>query len=297
MPDRSALIAVLGRPNAGKSTLVNQLVGEHVAIVSPIAQTTRRAIRAAANIGGTQLVFVDLPGSQQPVDKLTKRMQRSVVDTVDDVDAILLVIDGNEPIKGGVRAVVAIALSSKAPVIIALNKIDRFKPHQLLALIDELSLLFAGNEFSALVPVSAKTGDGCDALMKELLAVAVDAPPLFPAEMTTDMRDTERMSEYIREAALACMREEIPHALNVEIMEIIDEDPDLALHIDAVIWVERASQVGIVVGKGGQTLKTIGSDARERIEAMMGRTCMLHTRVKVKRDWRNDDAQLARWEL
>lgn len=293
---RSGFVAVAGRPNAGKSTLINKLVGEHVAIVSPIAQTTRRVVRAALTTGETQLVFVDLPGSQRPIDRLTERMQRSVVNALPDVDVVLWVVDARQEPRAGERAVAEMVFAAERPVVIALNKVDLVKKAQLLERIVQLDAIVAGREYAALVPISALTGDGTERLVEEIAKLVPEGPAYYPEGDVTDMRVSERVAEYVREAALRFLKEEMPHATIVEVAEI-EETDDGSIDIECIIWVERDSQVGIVVGAGGATVKQIGIHARQVIEDMLGRHCFLQLRVKVKRNWRGDDAQLARWGL
>lgn len=295
MTSRSGFIAVAGRPNAGKSTLVNHLVGQHVAIVSPIAQTTRRLVRAALTINDTQMVFVDLPGSQRPVDRLTTRMQGAVERELTDVDAVLWVVDATQEIRGGERIVADLVLSAGVPVIVALNKVDLAGPPLVLTRLGQLAACIGDRPYAALVPVSAVTGDGCDRLIGELAKVLPEGPFWFSVGDVTDMRRDERIGELIREAMLGHVREELPHATMVEVEEV--EETSDAVTIAAIIWVETESQVGIIVGKAGQMVRAIGIDARASIEQLVKRHVRLSLRVKVRRHWRDDDAQLARWGL
>jgi GTP-binding protein Era len=293
---RSAFVAVAGRPNAGKSTLINQLVGSHVAIVSPIAQTTRRIVRAALTAGDTQLVFVDLPGSQKPVDRLTARMQTAVEGSLGDVDCIAWVVDMGAEARTGERIVADMVFATGLPVVIVANKVDTIHPTTLAQRIHKLAQIIADREYHALIPVSAKSGDGCDVLVRELSSLAPEGAEFFPeGAPTTDMRESERVSEYVREAALAYLREELPHAMVVDVDEMFD-DPDSTpprLHIECTIFVENDSQAGIIVGKGGQMIRSIGEDARKRIERELGERVYLHLRAKVRRRWRDDDVWLA----
>lgn len=290
---RSGFIAVAGRPNAGKSTLINQIVGEHVAIVSPAVQTTRRLVRAVLTLGDAQLVFVDLPGSQRPVDRLTERMQSSVVQALKDVDVILWVIDAAVEPGPGERAVAEMVFSAGREVVIAANKVDRTKPALLAERIARIAELVGDREYRALVPVSAITGDGAQELVAELVSALPEGQAWYGPGDVTDMRDEERVSEYIREAALQRLRDELPHATIATVEELHTND-DGVLHVEATIWVERESQVGIVVGKGGETIRQIGSEARTAIEAALGSHAWLDLRVKVRKGWRGDDAWLAR---
>ena len=290
---RSGFIAVAGRPNAGKSTFINQVVGHHVAIVSPIAQTTRRVVRAACTVGTTQLVFVDMPGSQQPVDRLTHRMQAAVEHTIGDVDVVLWVIDATDRPERGERKVADMVFDAGVPVVIALNKVDQCKPDIIARRITELLDVIGGREYHALVPISARSGDGCTELVAELSALLPEGAAWYDESTPTDMRDSERISEYVREAALGYLREELPHATIVEVDELEYND-DGSLHIECIIHVETESQKGIVVGKGGAMIRQIGVDARARIEQQFGVNAYLGLRVKVRKRWRDDDAWLER---
>ena len=290
---RSGFVAVAGRPNAGKSTLVNHLVGEHVAIVSPIAQTTRRVARGVLTRGDAQLVFVDLPGSQRPVDRLTERMQDSVEHALADVDVVLWVIDTSAAIGPGESVVANLVFNTGCPVVIALNKVDLTKPDVVLTRITQVMSIVGDREYAALVPVSALTADGCDALLNELLAALPAGPAWFPEGEHTDMRDDERIAEFVREAALHYMRDELPHATIAEVGEMTERE-DGSIDVDAVLYVERESQVGIVVGKHGEMIRTIGTQAREVAERALGKRIHLALRVKVRKKWRDDEAWLTR---
>jgi len=290
---RSGFVAVAGRTNAGKSTLVNRLVGEHVAIVSPTVQTTRRTVRAALTVDDAQLVFVDLPGSQKPVDVLTERMQHSVERELDDVDVVLWVVDMAESVGTGQRIVADLVFAPGVPVVIAANKVDLVKPAQLAERIHALSELIGEREYAALVPVSATTGEGLAPLLEQLRATLPEGGAWYPTGEVTDMRDEERISEFVREAALAHLRDELPHA-TIATVDELQERADGALEVDAVLWVERESQVGIVVGKAGSQIRDIGTAARQAAEAALGRTIHLHLRVKVRKRWRDDATWLNR---
>lgn len=290
---RSGFIAVAGRPNAGKSTLINQVVGAHVAIVSPIAQTTRRVVRAACTVNSSQLVFVDMPGSQKPVDRLTHRMQSAVEHTLGDVDIALWVVDATETPKLGERRVADLVFGTGVPVVIALNKVDRCAPNVIATRITELMSIVQDRPFHALVPISATTGDGCEDLVRELSDLLPEGQAWYDETTPTDMRDSERISEYVREATLLYLREELPHATIVEVNEL-DELDDGSLHIECTIYVEAESQKGIVVGKGGAMIRQIGIEARARIEAAFGTSAYVGLRVKVRKHWRDDDTWLER---
>ena len=282
---RSGFVAVAGRPNVGKSTLVNELCGGKVAIVSDKPQTTRRRISGVANGDGYQLVLVDLPGFQRPRDPLTERMQRTVDESLVDVDAILLVLAADERIGPGDRFIAARVFGGESPVVVALNKVDRLKPDRIAAQIAQAASL---GDFHALHPVSARTGDGVGALRAELVALLAEGPAYFPEGELTDQPLETRIAELVREKALALTKEEVPHALSVEVDEIEGG------RVSAVVYVETDSQKAIVVGKGGRMIREIGSRARPEVELLLGRKVFLELTVKVRPRWRRDESMLAR---
>jgi GTP-binding protein Era len=290
---RSGFIAVAGRPNAGKSTLVNRVVGHHVAIVSPIAQTTRRIVRAVARRAHAQMIFVDLPGSQKPMDRMTSRMQRSVERAFDDVDMVLWVIDGGEPLGKSEKVVRDLVFGANLPVVIALNKVDLTKREVIAERINEIVTLLDGAEFAALVPISARTGDGVNDLLDELTNHLPEGPAWFGDEDIVDMRDEERIAEYVREATLAHLREELPHATAVTVDDMAPDDNGL-MRVSCTIWVDNESQVGIVVGKGGERIKDVGTVARQMIREQLDLDHHLDLRVKTRKNWRDDEQWLAR---
>jgi GTP-binding protein Era len=282
---RSGFIAVAGRPNVGKSTLVNALAGGKVAIVSDKPQTTRRRISAVVNGDDYQLVLVDLPGFQRPRDTLTQRMQRTVDTALEGVDGFLFVLAGNERLGGGDRFVAERVFSRNEPVVIALNKVDRLRPAEIAARIEALAGL---GDFHSLHPVSARTGDGVEALKRDLVGLLPEGPRYFEEGTLTDLPLEEQIAELVREQALAVTREELPHAISVEVDEL-EED-----RVRALVYVETESQKGIVVGKGGQVIKEIGTRARPQIELLLGRKIFLELQVKVRPHWRRDERVLER---
>jgi GTP-binding protein Era len=286
---KSGFVAVAGRPNVGKSTLVNALAGGKVAIVSDKPQTTRRRMSAVVNGEHEgepyQLVLVDLPGFQRPLDPLTEHMQRTVDASLEDVDGLLFVLAGDEALGGGDRFVAARVFAAGAPVVIALNKVDRLIPAAIAARIAEVGTL---GDFRELHPVSARTGDGVDALRADLAALLPEGPRYFGDDELTDLPLEVRVAELVREQALALTREELPHAISVEIEEL-DEG-----RVQALLFVETESQKAIVVGKGGSTVKAIGSRARPEIERLLGGKIFLDLRVKVRPHWRRDENVLER---
>ena len=282
---RSGFVAVAGRPNVGKSTLVNALCAGKVAIVSDKPQTTRRRISGVANGPGHQLVLQDLPGFQRPRDPLTERMQKTVDESLGDVDGILFVLAADERLGGGDRFIGGRVFSGEAPVVIALNKVDRLKPDRIAARIAEAAAL---GDFHALHPVSALTGDGVDALRAELVGLLPEGPAYFPEGDVTDLPLEARVAELVREAALALTREEVPHAVTAQTEELEER------RVAVTLFVETDSQKGILVGKGGRMIREIGSRARPEIEALLGRGVFLELKVKVRPKWRRDEAMLTR---
>ncbi len=282
---KSGFVAVAGRPNVGKSTLVNALVGGKVAIVSDKPQTTRRRIAGVVNGDGYQLVLVDLPGFQRPLDPMTERMQRTVDRAFEDVDAVLFVLSTRERIGAGDRFIAQRVFSLGVPVVIGLNKVDRLKPGHVATQMDTASKL---GDFHALHPVSAKTGDGIAELRDELVELLPEGPAYFPPEQRSDLSQEEEIGELIREKALALTREEVPHAISVEVEEV-DEKV-----VRASLYVETDSQKQIVVGKGGSVVKEIGVRARPEIEHLVGHPVFLELKVKVMPKWRRDERLLER---
>jgi GTP-binding protein Era len=285
---KSGFVAVAGRPNVGKSTLVNALCGRKVAIVSDKPQTTRRRIFGIANGEDYQLVLVDLPGFQRPLDALTERMQRTVDRSFDDVDAVLLVLDCRARIGAGDRFIAERVFGLNAPVVIALNKVDRLKPGHVAS---QMATAAELGDFTALHPVSAKTGDGIGELRHELVGLLMDGQVHFSRDAHTDLPLDAQISELVREKALALTREEVPHAVSVEVDAVEDRT------VRASIYVETESQKQIVVGKGGRIVREIGTRARPEIEALLGRGIFLDLQVKVRPHWRRDDAMLERLGL
>jgi GTPase len=276
---------VAGRPNVGKSTLVNALCGGKVAIVSDKPQTTRRRIFGVANGDGWQLVLADLPGFQRPRDPLTEHMQRTVDASFEDVDGVLLVLDARERIGAGDRFIAKRVFELGVPVVIAVNKIDRLKPGHIAQQLENAAKL---GDFHAIHPVSARTGDGIDALREELVELLPEGPEYFPPEQRTDLSIEEQIAELVREKALALTRDEVPHAITVEVDELTDRV------VRAIVYVETDSQKQIVVGGGGRMIKEIGTRARPEIEALLGHKVFLELQVKVKPRWRRDERLLER---
>jgi GTPase len=287
---RSGFVALAGRPNAGKSTLVNRIVGGKVAIVSDKPQTTRREIRGIATGDGWQLVLVDLPGVQRPRDPLTERMQRSVERALADADAALFLLNGEQQIGPGDRFIAEAIRRVGLPAVTALNKVDRLdKPGTVAALAAAAELDVQGEIF----PISARTGAGVPELVAGLVQLLPEGPFLYPPENRSDLPEEVQLAELVREQVLLRTREELPHAVEVELDEV-EEREDGLLVIRARVWAETESQKGILVGAGGRMVKAIGTAARREIEGNLGRRVHLDLRVRVRKGWRRDEALLDR---
>jgi len=282
---RSGFVSVAGRPNVGKSTLVNALAGGKVAITSDKPQTTRRRVIGIANGDDHQLVLADLPGFQRPRDPLTERMQRTVDQSLEDVEAILFVLSARERIGAGDRFIAERVFGLGVPVVIALNKVDRLKPGHIAEQMQNAARL---GDFRSLHPVSAITGDGVAELRDDLVSLLPEGPAYFPTEQRTDLAPELQVAELIREKALQLTREEVPHAISVEVDELADRV------VRATIFVETDSQKQIVIGKGGSVVKQIGTRARPEIELLLGHPVFLDLKVKARPSWRRDEAMLER---
>ncbi len=283
-------MALAGRPNVGKSTLVNRIVGDKVAIVSDKPQTTRREIRGIATGPDWQLVLVDLPGVQRPLDALTERMQRRVESVLADSDVVLFVLNGEQRSGPGDRFIAAAIERAGVPVVTALNKIDRLdRPRTVTALDAAAGLGVRGEIF----PVSARSGAGLDPLVEQLVALLPEGPFLYPRDEHSDQSDQVRIAELVREQVLLRTREELPHAVEVEVEELEERDDGL-LVVRARVWAETESQKGILVGAGGRMVKAVGVAARREIEALLGRRVHLDLLVRVRKGWRRDEGLLDR---
>jgi GTP-binding protein Era len=294
---RSGFIAVAGRPNVGKSTLVNAIVGAKVAVVSDKSQTTRRAIRGIVNGERDgepfQLVLVDLPGFQQPRDALTERMQRRVDRELTDCDGALFVLNGAERSAGGDRFIAGALKSSCVPVVVAVNKVDLLdRARTADALAAAARLEEGGVDLRAVFPVSARRGTGVGPLREELAAMLPEGPPYFAETDVSDQPRELALAELIREQALRRTRQEVPHSIEVQVEEL-DERHDLVL-VRAVVWVETDSQKGILIGARGNMIRAIGTAARRELERTLGRRVHLDLTVKVRQAWRRDESLLDR---
>jgi GTPase len=282
---KSGFVAAAGRPNVGKSTLVNALCGGKVAIVSDKPQTTRRRVMGIANGDGYQLVLADLPGFQRPRDPLTQRMQRTVDQSLVDVEAILFLLSARERIGAGDRFIAERVFSLGMPVVIALNKVDRLKPGHIAEQMQNAARL---GDFHALHPVSAVTGDGVADLRDDLVALLPEGPAYYPVDQRTDLAPELQIAELVREKALQLTREEVPHAISVGVDELGEKV------VRATIYVETDSQKQIVIGKGGSVVKRIGTRARPEIELLLGHPVFLELTVKTRPRWRRDETMLER---
>ncbi|MBQ9839114.1 MAG: GTPase Era [Oscillospiraceae bacterium] len=285
MKTKTAMITIAGRPNVGKSTLTNFLVGEKIAIVSNKPQTTRNRICGIVTKGIVQYVFVDTPGFHKPRTKLGDYMVNVTRDSIADVDLTVLVVEPIAAVGQQEQVLLEQLRSRNCPVVLAINKIDTVEKESLLAVIGTYS---AAYEFAAIIPISAKTGDGVDQLLAECDRYAVESPFLFPEDYTTDQPERQVMAEIIREKLLWCLDREVPHGTAVEITKFSERDNGI-IDIDATIYCEKTSHKGIIIGKHGDMLKKISSMARGDCEKFMGTRVYLTTWVKVKENWRDSD--------
>ena len=285
MNTRTAIVTIAGRPNVGKSTLTNHLVGEKIAIVSNKPQTTRNRICGILTRENTQFVFVDTPGFHKPRTKLGDYMVNTVKDSIADVDLTVLVVEPIASVGQQEQMLIEQLMARRIPAILAINKIDTVEKDMLLEVIAAYSQTGA---FDAIIPISAKTGDGVDDLLTECEKYAVEGPFLFPDDVTTDQPERQVMAEIIREKLLWCLEREVPHGTAVEITTFSERDNGI-IDIDATIYCEKASHKGIIIGKQGAMLKKISSMARADCEKFMGTRVYLTTWVKVKENWRDND--------
>jgi GTP-binding protein Era len=287
---RCGIVGVAGRPNVGKSTLVNAICGAHVSIVSDKPQTTRRAIRGVATRDDTQLVLTDLPGVQKPLDNLTERMQRRVERELSETDVALMVLNAEQGVGPGDRWIANLLKHAPCPVVIAVNKVDRLdRPHVVLAL-EAAGELGVGDE---IFPISARKGTGVAALADHLFGLMPESPFLFDADELSDLSPNVHLAELIREQILRRTFQEVPHAVEVVVEEVDDEREGLIV-VHAKAWVETESQKGILVGAGGKMIRAIGTAARKSLERDLDSKVHLDLIVRVRRGWRGDDSLLDR---
>lgn len=289
---RSGFVTIVGRPNVGKSTLMNALVGEKVAIVSNRPQTTRNRIMGVMTRDDWQMVFLDTPGIHTPRTKLGSYMMQSVREAMDGMDGMLVLVDATQ-VGEHDRSIVREMADRKVPKVLLLNKIDLLQPEKLLALIAS----FADAGYDAIIPISARTGDGLDELTRVMVGMLPYGPKYFPDDMMTDQPERQIVAEMIREKALLHLRDEVPHGIGVEIMGMNKESEDF-MEIHATIYCERDAHKGIIIGKRGAMLQQIGTEARQDIESLLGLHVNLKLWVKVRPDWRNrmDDLRTLGYE-
>jgi GTP-binding protein Era len=286
---RAGFVALAGRPNVGKSTLVNGLVGRKIAIVSDKPQTTRRAIRGVATADDHQIVLVDLPGVQRPRDALTERMQRRVERELADSDAALMVVNGEESVGPGDRFIAQTLRGTGVPVVLAVNKVDRLDRARTVKVLSAAAELDVGAE---IFPVSARTGQGVTALREHLAGLMPESPFLFGADERSDQSLDVTLAELVREQVLRRTFQEVPHAVEVKVDEI--EDRGDVTVIRALVWVEAESQKGILIGSEGRMIKAVGTAARKELERELGGRVHLDLSVRVRRGWRADESLLDR---
>jgi len=290
-PDhRSGFASLIGRPNVGKSTLFNRLLGQKLAIVTPKPQTTRNRIRGIRTRPEGQIIYVDTPGLHPPRGKLGRFLASTVAQALQEVDVVILVADATAPVDASTEEAFQALRSVTAPVVLALNKVDLVPAKT--KLLPRLETYAARHPFRALVPISAKTGTGVDRLEAVALGLLPVGPALYPADTVTDQPETFFVAETIREKLFLAMRQELPYACAVRVEELVERGPDAPLYIRGEIFVERPSQKAIVIGEGGAMLKRVGQAARRELEAFFGVRVFLDLRVRVRRDWRQDDRAL-----
>ena len=291
---RAGFVGLAGRPNVGKSTLVNAIVGAHVAIVSERPQTTRRAIRGVATdlAADWQLVMTDLPGVQRPRDALTERMQRRVEREIADSDAVLFVVNAEQGVGPGDRFITKALLQSSidTPVVCAVNKVDRLNNAETAAVLAEVGEIEGVDE---IFPISARKGHGLEPLIAKLVELLPDSPFLFPPEQRSDLPSEVLLAELIREQVLRRTRDELPHAVEVQVSDVAYRE-DGVVEVNAHVWAETESQKGILIGSGGRKIKEIGTAARTELERELGGRVFLDLQVRVRKRWRRDEALLDR---
>lgn len=286
---RSGFIGIIGRPNVGKSTLINSLVGRKIAITSRKPQTTRHRVRCILTREGSQMIFIDTPGFHKPHDLLGEHLNVAVRETIDEVDAVLFMVDASQAIGTGDRYIAAELAATKTPIVLTLNKIDRLGRRELS---EQLNVAKGLGDYAKIVPISARTGRGVDQLVSALEKLLPYGEKLYPEEMVTDEPERVLMGEFVREKAIDLTREEVPHSLAVVIEDMAKRREKDLVDVSAVIYVERESQKGILIGKGGALLKEVGVAARRDIERLLGSQVNLKLWVKVEKDWRKYEQAL-----
>ena len=291
---KTAMITVCGRPNVGKSSLTNALVGEKIAIVSDKPQTTRNRIYGVVNRGDTQFVLLDTPGLHKPRSRLGDYMVKVVRESLSSVECALLLVEPIPHVGEPERILLQRIQEEQLPCVLCINKIDTVeRKESLLEVIAAYNEVYDG--FDAIIPLSARTGDGLDELLRQLETYAQPGPQLFPDGMTTDQADSQVCAEIVREKMLRCLDKEIPHGTAVEVTKFSEREDSGIIDLDVTIYCEKASHKGIIIGKGGEMIKHIGIDARRDLERIFGTQVFLELDVKVKAGWRDDEAQIRRF--
>ncbi|MBP1904325.1 GTP-binding protein Era [Paenibacillus turicensis] len=285
---RSGFVAIIGRPNVGKSTLMNHVIGQKIAIMSDKPQTTRNKIHGVYTSPEMQIVFLDTPGIHKRQSKLGDYMNTTALSTLDEVEAVLFLVDASEGFGGGDRFIIERLKSINTPVILVMNKIDKIEPEALLPMIEEYNKLYS---FAEIVPISAKLGNNVTTLIEQIGKFLPPGPQYYPEDQVTDHPEQFVCAELVREKILMLTREEVPHSIAVTIEDMRVQENGV-VHISALIFVERDSQKGIIIGKQGALLKEVGKLARQDIERLLGSKIFLELWVKVKKDWRNQDRVL-----
>ena len=288
---RSGLCALVGRPNVGKSTLLNAIVGEKVAITAAVPQTTRHAIRGILHREDLQIVFVDTPGMHKPKTLLGSRLNEVSRDTLSGVDVIVFLVDGKAGVGRGDRFIAELLADVQTPTFAVVNKVDAYAKAKVLPQLQQVAAL---GEWDEIVPISAVAGDNVDTLVDLIAARMPEGPPYFPEGQVSDQTQEQLFGELIREKAIRLMHEEVPHSIAVAIEEIAPGESEGVVAVTATLFVERDSQKGIVIGKGGSVLRDIGSQAREEIQAILGTRVFLDLRVKLFKEWQRDPRKLQR---
>ncbi len=283
---KSGFVAIVGRPNTGKSTLLNFLAKRKIAIISDKPQTTRHRISAVLNFENAQVVLVDTPGLHKPKDALGVHLNRAVRNALRDVDAVIFMVDASQVIGSGDLFIAKELANLATPKILVLNKIDKVKPHDLEVQLEVAKQL---GDFDDIIPISASTGDNVDKLIEKIIELLPKGPQYYPGDMFTDQPERVIAAEFIREQAIQMTREEVPHSVAVEVQEMKPRKDGEIVDIFATLFVERESQKGILIGKEGRMLKDIGSKARAEMEQLLGSKVYLDLRVRVKKDWRKEE--------
>lgn len=287
---KSGFVAIIGRPNVGKSTLLNRLAGQKIAIVSSKPQTTRTAIKGIINLDNAQIIFTDTPGIHKPKNKLGEKMSETIEEATTDVDLMLYLVEATDKGIGAANEFILNKIrASKAKAILAINKVDLVKKENILTLIDAYSKAY---NFEAIIPISARKDDGIDVLLNKIVDVLPEGPAYYPVDEWTDQTERQIVEETIREKALRVLDEEIPHGIAVEVVTMKKREDKELYDIEATIYCEKKSHKGIIIGKDGAVLKMIGERAREDIEKMMDSKVNLQLWVKVKEGWRDNEIKL-----